>query len=186
MATDRSFKDYLIPYYSCSYKSALSKEEILSRIRRRTEAERYFRSKGIFSSNKKTKEYEGKVDVASFKISRINKSKKSNASVVIGSLISSNQYTAVNVNIRLNLLVMVIVPIWIFITSQLFFDNQDFGNFGEDFNFATFLPLVILLILYVALTASFHFTLTKDLKFLKEVIEPVDTNESGASWIIRN
>ena len=185
-ATDRSFKDYLIPYYSCVFKSTLSKEVILSRINNRTEAEQLFRRRGILASNKVIKEYEGQITSARFKISRINKRKKSNAAVLIGDLSSSNQYTTVKVKMRLSLLLLVIAPIWMFFMAQLFFEDTDLFNFGTTFNIATLLPILFLLIIYISITASFHFNLKKDFKFLKEVIEPIDNSKSSASWIIRN
>lgn len=184
--TQRSFKDYLIPYYKCVFKSALAKEEILRRINSRTEAEKMFRRRGLLASNKLSKEYEGEVTTSSFKISRINKRKKSNAAVLIGDLSSSNQYTTVKVKMRLNLIILAILPIWIIIFSQMFFRNGEFLSFQTEFNIGTILPYVFVLFIYISITASFHFNLNKDFKFLKEVIEPVDANQSGASWITRN
>ncbi len=184
--TKRSFKDYLIPYYKSVFKSALAKEEIVRRINSRTEPERLFRRRGLLASNKGSKEYEGVVTNSGFKICRINKRKKSNAAVLIGDLSSSNQYTTVKVKMRLNLIILAILPIWILVFSRMFFKNGDFLSLQTEFDIATILPLVFVLFIYISITASFHFNLKKDFKFLKEVIEPMDTNQSGASWIVRN
>ncbi|MFT5077726.1 MAG: hypothetical protein ACI9FY_000841 [Patiriisocius sp.] len=52
--TDRSFIDYLIPYYSCEFKSALSKEEIIGRIAKKIEPEKFFRINNLFFKSSAT------------------------------------------------------------------------------------------------------------------------------------
>jgi hypothetical protein len=44
----RTFKDCLIPYYSCTYKSAQSKEESIAKISSVTEPEKFFRMRVFF------------------------------------------------------------------------------------------------------------------------------------------
>ncbi len=183
----RTFKDYLIPYFSHTYKSALSKDEILGRIKSRTEPSRMFRAKGLFASNEATKLYEGAVTLNGFKINRIsNKKKNYKSSVVIGELSGSNQNTVVKVKIRLNLLLILLVPVWGYLSTYLFVTKMNDVFYEGDFNWASLLPYAIVLLMYTVVTGSFHYNLTKDLKFLQTIIEPLDNASSGASWIIRN
>ncbi len=67
----RTFKDYLIPYYSCSYITKQSKREVLDKIAANKEPEKFFRFGGIFASNANTKFFEGKVVADTFKITKI-------------------------------------------------------------------------------------------------------------------
>lgn len=182
-------KGYLIPYHRCHYYSKLSKEEILGRIKKRTEPEQFFRMRGWLAGNNETKEFEGVVGQDEFKINKISKKKKNYAPVLSGRLSSSVQYTKVDISMRLSYLILMFVPIWF-----LFFGNVVFnGNFSFDDlsqgDFSSWFPVGIFVLIYAFLTGSFHYHVANVKQSLEQIIEPVDdtsAGSSGASWIIRN
>ena len=178
--------DVLIPYHKCTYVSKLSKEEILSKIARKTEPEKFFRLTGWLASNNNPKAYEGEVGSDAFKISKIGKRKNSNSPVILGEVSSSIQNTKVKLQFRLSYFVLIITPIWIlFVGSTYLTGDGSFMDFDVA-NIGSWFPLMLLVLIYVVLTASFHYQVNKIKKELENMIEPADDADSGSSWIIRN
>tara|TARA_R110000751_G_scaffold303923_1_gene418981 strand:+ start:38 stop:613 length:576 start_codon:yes stop_codon:yes gene_type:complete len=185
--TDRSFIDYLIPYYSCEFKSALSKEEIIGRIAKKIEPEKLFRINSLFFKSSKTQDYQGAVGNSDFKISRINSKKNIYSPLITGYLIKSNQYTRVHVKMRLKLFVLILIPLWLLLaTYTLTLGRNDSALAHEEFIFQLVIQLVVMLILYVVLTYNFHSMVTKNIRFLKSIIVPLEQVDSDANWITRN
>lgn len=187
--TLEKIKGFLYPYHRCVYYSKLTKEEILSRIKKKTEPEQFFRMKGFLASSKETKEFEGTIDLDHFKINKLSKKKKSYAPVVSGRFSRTNQFTKVSLSMRLSYFILAFIPIWILFFVNFFFNtNFSFEKLGDN-DFIAWYPIVFLFVFYIILTGSFHYHVSKAKKSLEEIIEPEDTNSSaasGASWIIRN
>jgi len=182
-------KGYLFPYHSCVYYSNLSKEEILSRISERTEPEQFFRMRGFLVRNKETKEFEGTVGIDQFKINKIHKRKKSYAPVISGQLSRANQYTKLNLSMRLSYVIIALIPLWLlFFVNFIVVSNFSVEQFNQ-FDFDSWFPILFIFVFYAILTGSFHYHLVAVKKSIEKIIEPVDKNNtgtSGASWIIRN
>lgn len=122
-----------------------------------------------------------------FKISRINSKKNIYSPVIIGDLIGSNQYTRVRVKMRLKLLVVIFIPVWLLlVTYTLSLGRNDSPLVLEEFIFELVIQLFVMLFLYVVLTYNFHSMVSKNIRFLKSIIVPLEQVDSDANWITRN
>jgi hypothetical protein len=122
-----------------------------------------------------------------FKISRINSKKNIYSPVIIGDLIGSNQYTRVRVKMRLKLLVVIFIPVWLLlVTYTLSLGRNDSPLALEEFIFELVIQLFVMLFLYVVLTYNFHSMVSKNIRFLKSIIVPLEQVDSDANWITRN
>jgi hypothetical protein len=177
---------FLLPYHRCTYKSKLTQEVILNRIRENTEPEQFFRVSSWFKNSKKTRHYEGEIGTNNFKILMISKRKNSYTPVITGEVSSSNQNTKVAIRMRLRYYFLIFMGFWfLMVSNMLYAENTIFEDF-EVTNLNHWIPVLFIFVFYIITTASFHYHVIKSKKMLEQLIEPIDDFDAGASWITRN
>ncbi len=163
-----------LPYENLTYKTRLSKEEILKRLNEVTEPKKMIRWTGIFA-NKNHLAYEGTIEESGFLINRIIDNRNSFLPQITGSIQKeSDQSSTITLKMRLHIFVLVFMGIWlsvvglvsIAVLSSLFFID---GN--NEFNFAVFIPFFMFLFGLLMPTFAFRYEANKSKRFFENLFE---------------
>ncbi len=168
----------ILPYDNLTYKTHLSKEEILKRLSNQTEGKQWIRMSGVFS-NQEHKAYEGTINENDFKINRIIGYRNSFLPRIEGEIEEINNenqnFTLIHLKMRLHTFVIVFIIIWlsfvflgglfmIFLTSMET-ENQDV------LGLASIVPFLMIIILPVVITLAFHYEGNKSKEFFEKIFE---------------
>ncbi len=164
----------ILPYENLTYKTHLSKDEILKRVRNETEPKQWIRMTGVFSSGNH-KAYEGVVNENSFKISRIIGYRNSFLPRIEGKIEENKESTLIHIKMRLHTFVIVFLAIWLsfmFVATLFLIPifRQEMEN-QSIFNLASFTPFLMILIISVVTVLAFHYEGNKSKKFFENLFE---------------
>ena len=170
----------ILPYENVTYKTHLSKEEIIKRLSRETEPKQMFRVGAIFGNHK---EYEGTVSNSSFKIQRIISYRNSFLPQIIGNIREEKGYTSIEITMRLRNFVIIFIMVWmiIFLLLSPFFIPLFFREVESKFvaNLASYTPFLMLIFIYIISTLSFKIESNTSKLFFERLFEAekLDSNK---------
>ncbi len=158
-----------LPTETLTFKTKLKQDEIISRLSQSVEPEKLIRS-GLFGSAN-TKPYEGKITGYTFSIKRIIKYRNSFLPRILGSVEQDIQGTSIKVKMRLQIFVIVFLIVWCsgaFI--GLFFIAKNVV-ISKQFDPWLFMPIGILLLVYILALAAFKYESGKSKNDLTTLFE---------------
>ena len=158
-----------LPKETLTFKTKLTEDEIKARLVQAVEPEKFIRS-GLFGSSN-TKPYEGKITGSTFSIKRIIKYRNSFLPRILGSIERDIQGTSIKVKMRLHIFVLCFLFIWCSgaLIGLFFMAKNVIANKGFDPWF--FMPIGMLLLVYVLTIAAFKYESRKAKNDLKTLFE---------------
>jgi hypothetical protein len=87
---------------------------------------------------------------------------------------------------RLNFLQLILVALWFLFLFMYVLNGKIITSFDNEFSLASLIPVGVVLVIYLVSLISFHTAVTKNLKFLEKVIQPINDGSSNSDWITRN
>ncbi|WP_338814353.1 hypothetical protein V9L05_03175 [Bernardetia sp. Wsw4-3y2] len=163
-----------LPYENLTYKTHLSKEEILKRLNNKTEPEQWIRMSGVFSSGKH-KEYEGVINENSFKISRIIGYRNSFLPRIEGKIEEGKGSTLIHIKMRLHTFVLVFLVIWLsvmFIAATFLITTFSREVSHQSISsLASFTPFLMIIIISIVTILAFHYEGNKSKEFFQNLFE---------------
>lgn len=171
----------LIPYEHLNIKSALSKQEVITKLNNITEPKRNF---WFFSSN--TKPYQGKIENSHFEISRIIRYRNSFLPTIKGEVKSDTNTCIISLTMHPQIFVIVFMIFWLGVVGLAFLTAlSTFIIYFEKTSIENTMFLLIsggmFVFGYGLLLGSFQFEAEKSKKFLQELFESEDIEEAGFS-----
>lgn len=158
-----------LPKETLIFKTKLKEDEVISRLSQSVEPEKLIRS-GLFGSTN-TKPYEGTITGKNFSIRRIIKYRNSFLPRILGSVEQDIQGTSIKVKMRLHIFVLCFLFIWcsgaligLFFMAKNVVDNKGFDPWF-------FMPIGMLLLVYVLTIAAFKYESGKAKNDLKTLFE---------------
>ncbi|WP_291725718.1 hypothetical protein [Bernardetia sp.] len=171
----------LLPYENLTYKTHLSKEEIVRRIQQETEPKQMFRMRGFLASNKKYKAYEGEIQPNNFKINRIIGYRNSFLPQIKGEIEDQTEYTLIHIKMRLHTFVIVFLIIWLFfmtgvgsIVGLTLFQEPENQSFTS---LIFFMPILMAILISVITCLAFHYEGNKSKEFFEKLFEAEKTEQ---------
>lgn len=164
----------LLPYEELTYKTHLSKDEIIKRLNEVTEPKKMIRWTGIFAE-KNHLAYEGTIEESTFSINRIIDNRNSFLPQITGSIQKeSDKSCSITLKMRLHIFVLVFMGIWlsvvgivsIAVLSSLFFID---GN--QEFNIGFLIPFFMFLFGLLLPTFAFRYEANKSKRFFENLFE---------------
>ncbi len=164
----------LLPSEKLIYKTHLSKDEIINRLKNETEAKQWIRTGGVFT-DEKYKTFEGIVNEDSFQICRIIRYRNSFLPQIEGEIEQEKENTLVHIKMRLHTFVIVFLIIW----SSFLFLGGIFMMFiawaaTEDKNIfvlASLAPFVMMLVMLVTTFLAFNYERDKAKELFEKLFE---------------
>lgn len=101
----------ILPYKNLTYKTHLSKEEIIKKLSDRIEPRQWIRMSSIFADNSH-QPYEGTISENTFKVNRIIGYRNSFLPHIKGKIEESQDSTLIHIKMRLHPLVTIFLCIW--------------------------------------------------------------------------
>ncbi|WP_375560022.1 hypothetical protein ACE193_20235 [Bernardetia sp. OM2101] len=170
----------LLPYEELTYKTHLSKDEILKRLSNETESKQLIRIGSIFGGHK---EYEGTINENSFEISRIISYRNSFLPRIKGEIEERKEATFVHIKMSLSTWVMIFLPIvaviLFTINSITSFLRSPFAQVESEFitGLSSYMPFLIGVLFYVIITFSFKLESFGSKRFFKGLLEAEKLND---------
>jgi hypothetical protein len=168
----------ILPYENITYKTHLSKEEILNRLNQETEPKQWIRMTGIFSSGNH-KAYEGVVNQNSFKISRIIGYRNSFLPRIEGEIEEkvegNSKITLIHIKMRLHTFVLVFLCVWLsfmFLATTFLIPifKQEISNPSIS-NLASIIPFLMIPFISLITILAFHYEGNKSKIFFENLFE---------------
>lgn len=158
-----------LPTESVTFKTKLKEDEIISRLSQILEPEKFIRSGLLGSSN--TKPYEGKITGNNFSIKRIINYRNSFLPRILGTVEKDIQGNSIKVKMRLQIFVIIFIIVWCSgaFMGLFFITKNVIANKGFDPWF--FMPIGMLLLVYVLIIAAFKYESRKAKNDLKTLFE---------------
>jgi len=157
-----------LPIKNITFKTSLSQEEVVSRLRENTEPEKNLRF-GFFSK-KKTKRYEGIIAEKYFLIKRIIEYGNSFLPIIKGTIQKDIHGTKVKIKMRLKTFVSVFMGIWCVGVGIGFISILISSINKNGFEPVIFLPLGMFLFAYLLTLGGFKAESAKSIKDLEEIL----------------
>lgn len=162
-----------LPYANLTYKTHLSKDEIVKKLSKKIEPKQWIRMSGVFADNS-YQPYEGSISENTFKINRIIGYRNSFLPHIKGEIEETKDSTLIHIKMRLHIFVLVFMSIWLSVVgivsigvlSSLFFID---GN--QEFNIGFFIPFFMLLFGLLMPTLAFRYEANKSKKFFEKLFE---------------
>ena len=158
-----------LPKETLTFKTKLKEDEVIARLSHSVEPEKFIRS-GLFGSSN-TKPYEGKITGYTFSIKRIIKYRNSFLPRIIGTVERDIQGTSIKVKMRLQIFVLAFLFVWCSgaLVGLFFIAKNVVINKGFDPWF--FMPIGMLLLVYILTIAAFKYESGKAKNDLKNLFE---------------
>ncbi len=158
-----------LPKETLTFKTNLKEDEVITRLAHSIEPEKLIRS-GLFGFGG-AKPYEGKITGYTFSIKRIIKYRNSFLPRIIGQVERDMQGTSIKVKVRLQIFVLVFLFVWcsgaligLFFIAKNVIVNKAFDPWF-------FMPIGMLLFVYILTIAAFKYESSKSKKDLKTLFE---------------
>lgn len=159
----------ILPYENLTYKTHLSKEEILKRLSNKVEPKR-----GIFPDNA-YKPYEGTISENTFKIKRIIGYRNLSLPYIKGKIEESQDSTLIHIKMRLHPFVIVILCIWsLFMALGVLIFITIFAREVQNLsmsNLPFFLLPLLIIISPIVVCSAFHYEGNKSKVFFEKIFE---------------
>lgn len=159
-----------LPFENITYKTKLSSEEVINRIRNNIEPKRTFKITGIFG-NGSHKAYEGTVNGMSFNIVRIIGYRNSFLPRIKGEIERDSFGTKINVKMRLHPFVLVFMIIWCSGVGLGFFSFLNASLKKGTFEPEILIALGMLLLAYGLTTVAFKYESIKSKQYLAQLFD---------------
>lgn len=154
-----------LPFERIVYRTNLSQQEIIKRLSDVVEP------KKISFRRNHTKDYEGSVDTDSFDISRVINYRNSFLPQIYGIIQKNNDRTEIQVTMSLDGFVFLFTIAWCLMASSFFVIVLMKGIRDKGITIEFFIPLVMLLFMYVLTMVCFKIESQKSKEYLRKIFE---------------
>lgn len=151
-----------LPFERITYRTNLSEQEVFTRLSGFVEPKKFG-----FGRNY-TKDYEGSVNNNSFEISRVIQYRNSFLPQISGIIQKNNYGTEIEVTMKLHVFVLVFLLFWCSIAVGIFIM---IGSTGKKMSVEFFMPLLMLLFVYILTMAGFKAESKKSKEYLRRSFE---------------
>ncbi|UWX62508.1 hypothetical protein N0B40_09485 [Chryseobacterium oranimense] len=151
-----------LPFERITYKTNLSEQEVLTRLSDFVEPKKF----GL--GRNPIKGYEGSVNSNSFEISRVIQYRNSFLPKINGIIQKNNYETEIQVTMKLDLFVLIFLIFWCSITASVFIM---ISLTEKKISIEFFMPLLMLVFVYIMTMLCFKFESKKSKEFLKKSFE---------------
>ena len=163
-----------LPQESLVYKTHLSKDEIINRLKNETEPKQWIRTGGVFT-DEKYKTFEGIVNEDSFQIRRIIRYGNSFLPQVEGKIEENKENTLIHIKMKLHTFVIIFLCVWcsfVFLGALFMMTLAWLDTEGRDvLGLAAFVPFLMLLIISVVTFLAFNYERDKAKEFFEKLFE---------------
>lgn len=162
-----------LPFERIIYRTNLSQQEIIKRLSDFVEPKKF-----SFRRNHSVKDYEGSVDTDSFDISRVINYRNSFLPQIFGIIQKNNDRIEIRVTMSLDGFVFLFTIAWCLMASSFFVIVLMKGIRDKGITIEFFIPLVMLLFMYVLTMVGFKIESKKSKEYLRKIFEAEIINEN--------
>lgn len=159
-----------LPFANVVFRTKLSPEEAIGRLKENIEPIKVFRWRGPFG-NTDHKPYEGKIEQNTFRIKRIIGYRNSFLPRIKGQIEQDYQGTKISVKMRLHPFVFVFLIAWLSVVGSVFMASLSEVIQGKALGLGFFIPLLMLFVGFFIIPIGFNPEKKKAIKDLAQYFE---------------